>query len=368
VIYSISLEIVQEGRTLLIVPADNYSSGPASSEMPVFYNPRMEFSRDMSVAVLGNLLSNGASFLDGLAATGAMGIRICREMGEGVVLHLNDRNPLAIKLIERNLSLNEISDATVTQEKLRAILLRNRYDCVDIDPFGTPAYFFPLAVEAVRNHGILSATATDTGTISGIFSAACQRRYGTDASRTPFCHEIGVRNLLGFIAREAARVDCGIEPLISYYADHYIRCFVRIIRGARRSDMSLRKLGYCLFNQDTLDRQYCLERISNSMGPLWIAQTCDRSLLESFHLPADLQFVDRIANYISLLKGESMINRPFLTLDELTRKLKIDPPKMDLFLSKLRESGMAYRTHYGPKTFTTDLSMEEIAEAMRSSQ
>lgn len=362
-----SLVKIREGSTELIVPEDHASNGPSSANMPVFYNPKMEFNRDMSVAVLGRLLSDGDSLLDGMAATGARGIRVKKETGKDIKLYLNDENPRAVELIKRNLEANAIPDADVTQLDLRSLLLEGSYDCVDIDPFGSPAPFFPMGVGAVRNDGILCVTATDTGTISGIFPSACLRKYGCEGRRTPFCHEFGVRNLLGFISREAARQDAGIRPLVSYYADHYIRTFVRVSKGARKADESLSRLGYCVFDSASLERGYQKDRENKVLGPIWIGSTCDPAFLEDMRLPSELRFANRIAATIGLLRGETTINRPHFVIDELASRFKIDPPKMEDFIAMLQKEGTGIRTHYGPKTFMTDANVEELVDAMRSS-
>jgi len=360
------LATIREGVTELLVPEDHASNGPSSSDMPVFYNPKMEFSRDMSVVVLGSLLKDGDSFLDGLAASGARGIRVKKESGVDIQLHLNDGNPLAVDLAGRNLSLNGITGAVTTRQDLRTLLLTTRHNCIDVDPFGTPAPFISMAVGAVRNNGILCATATDTGTISGIFSAACKRRYSCEARRAPFYHEIGVRNLLGFIAREAAKQDVGIHPIVAYYADHYVRTFMRLERGAGRADDSLANLGYCSFDKSTLERGFQEDCERGVMGPIWIAPTCDVQSLSEIKIRPHLKFADKIAGLLSQLKEEAAIGKPHFTMDELSRMSGTDNPKMEFLLERLRANGeKATRTHFGPKTFRTDASVKEIIAAMR---
>ena len=359
-----SLTIVSEGTTQLIVPADFSSSGPSTSSMPVFYNPEMEFNRDVSVALLANQLKDDDSFLDGLTAAGSRGIRIAHESGKNIRLHLNDRNPLSVELADRNVRLNGISDAIVTVKDLRGLLLEESFDCIDIDPFGSPAPFFPMAIGAVRNGGILCVTATDTGTISGIFSNASLRKYGSRARRTPFPHEIGVRNLVGFIAREAARYDVGIEPILSYYSDHYVRTFVRLNKGAKKADDSLRRLGFCYYDDETLDRFYCADQERGSIGPIWISATCDSAAITELRMPQHLKNADKIVDLFGLLSQEAHFNRPFFNVDEFARKLKTNPPKMSELLDRLNEIGKASKTHYAPKTFTTDVSIEDIRRTL----
>jgi len=364
-ILDFSLTIVREGTTQLIVPADYTISGPSTSSMPVFYNPQMEFSRDFSVALLSNLLKEGDSFLDGLAAAGSGGIRIANECGKKIRLHLNDVNPKSVELITRNLDLNGISDAFVTQENLKSLLLHGSFDCIDIDPFGTPTPFFPMAIDAVRDNGILCVTATDTGSISGIFLKACFRKYGCKARRTPFAHELGVRNLIGFIAREAAASEVGINPIASYYADHYVRTFLRIKKGKKESEICLQKLGYCEYDPKTLERHYTKDFSEGFIGPIWIDGTSDPVTLRSMSMPRYLRTADRLIRVRDLLIMESKINRPFFEVDEFSRMFKINPPGMEHLLSAIGEKGLAVRTHFSPKSFSTNLNLPQISQVFK---
>jgi len=365
VIRDLSLTITKEGNTLLIVPANSEKSGPASSRVPVFYNHAMEFNRDISVVLFNRLLRDGSSFLDGLTATGARGIRLANETGKNISLHLNDGNPTAIELARRNLDLNGVAMAEVSCTDLRKLLIERRFDAIDIDPFGSPAQFISLAAPAVRNGGYLCVTATDTGTVSGIFPGACLRRYGTRAIRTPFYHEIGVRNLLGFVAREAAREEVGIEPVIAFYADHYVRCIVRCRRGAGNADRSLKNIGFCTFDQNSLERRFIGFQEEGQIGPIWTGSKCDADLLRNTALPANLGSSDRISRYFELLAGENDVQRPHFTVDELARKAKTGPPKLSALLEMLGQTGKAHPTHFGPKTFVTDVEVERILGLMK---
>jgi len=52
------LNQIIEGTTKLTVPKTKNIKGPSTSKVPVFYNPAMEFNRDISVLVLANYHSN----------------------------------------------------------------------------------------------------------------------------------------------------------------------------------------------------------------------------------------------------------------------------------------------------------------------
>ncbi|MCK5562288.1 MAG: tRNA (guanine(10)-N(2))-dimethyltransferase, partial [Thermoplasmata archaeon] len=127
----LQLHQITEGNTTLIVPKVENIKGPATSKVPVFYNPVMEFNRDVSVLAMSNIIKHakkGTIFriLDGLASTGIRGVRFANEVeGIGEVV-INDRNPIAFDLISKNIKLNNLQNSTPLNEKFNVLLINNR--------------------------------------------------------------------------------------------------------------------------------------------------------------------------------------------------------------------------------------------------
>ena len=159
----------------------------------------------------------------------------------------------------QNIALNKISEApedigpanpllasqaAAINMDANALMHSQHFGYIDIDPFGTPMPFIDAAIQSIKNKGVLGITATDTAPLCGAHKAACIRRYKARPIRGSQCHEIGLRILLGYIAREAIKHDAGIRPLLCYYMDHYFRVYVQIIRGARRADKALEEIGF----------------------------------------------------------------------------------------------------------------------------
>ena len=93
---------IREGSTDLFVPkqAMAHSKGPGTSKIGVFFNPVMEFSRDVSILVLrGSTLRKRAKMLDGLAGTGARGVRIGNEIKGDFEIVINVKKIVYIGLI-----------------------------------------------------------------------------------------------------------------------------------------------------------------------------------------------------------------------------------------------------------------------------
>ena len=146
---------VNEGSVTIVVP--DFSK--VSARAPVFYNPSMEFNRDVSVVALQvfqRLLGGGISVADTFSGSGIRAIRYLVEV-EGVSeAFANDINPLAVECIKNNSVINSVSPE-VSREDASIFLRSNhgRFDVIDIDPFGTPAPFLDSAAASARNNSLL---------------------------------------------------------------------------------------------------------------------------------------------------------------------------------------------------------------------
>ena len=89
----------------------------------------------------------------------------------------------------------------------------------------------------------LAVTATDLAPLCGVHEKACIRKYGGKPLRTEYCHELGVRLLVGCVASIAARHGIGIRVVFSYCSAHYVRIYVQIAYGAKKADDSLKNIG-----------------------------------------------------------------------------------------------------------------------------
>ncbi len=276
-------EVVREGETELEVPKVR---GQPSSRDPVFYNPAMDVSRDLTVAYAASV---DARFVcDPLAGVGARGVRIAVECDPEVVV-LNDANPTAVEFIARNVRRNGVEDVCrVENRDANALMfedeLAGRFHYVDVDPFGPPVPFADAAVRTVANRGGLGVTATDTSALAGRYPRAARRKYWVHVRRVEFYHEVAMRALVGFLVRTCARYDRAFEPSLTVFHRHHVRVFGRVRRGAGRADEALRSLGYVLWCPDCgwlrASRRPVSEcpgcgRTVRGIGPLWLDDTTD---------------------------------------------------------------------------------------------
>ncbi len=328
--------IVEEGSARIYVEHVN-ERGPGKIQ-GVFYNREMVFNRDSSIFVLSNLRVRNA--VDALGATGVRGIRIIKEVGIDVTI--NDVDPRAVELIRKNLLLNRVN-ARVTNRNANSLLAEERFDYVDIDPFGSPVPFLDIALQSARYLGV---SATDTATLSGR-NGRIVRRYLAKIDGNECLHEIGIRVLLGYIARMAARFDLGIRPVLSFWRKHAYRVYVRIIRGSSAAKKTLNNV-----------------KTTEIGGPLWIGELHDFDFLRAAtvpEIPSKLEF----EKMLSLWKNEKF----FLCYEipKLCSTLKIPQPPLSDIITSLRERGYeAYRTHFSQQGIKTNANLNALSDVMLS--
>ncbi|MBD3387858.1 MAG: tRNA (guanine(10)-N(2))-dimethyltransferase [Candidatus Altiarchaeales archaeon] len=358
---------VVEGSTRLKVPV----GGGVTKREEVFYNPHMALNRDLTVALCKRL--NPGSFLDLMAGTGARGLRVACESGVDVTL--NDLNPRAVDLIGENARSNGL-DVSVENIEARRILADRMFDYVDVDPFGTPVEFVESAVSSVRRGGVLGVCATDTSALCGSYPRACMRKYDATPLRCDCYDEIGLRILVGFIARTAMRQGRGVEPLLSHSTRHYIRCQVRVVG---RPSQTLKNLSYLQYCFNCLWRGYRrLEEIRplcecggelRVAGPLWSGRCSDQqtcNVLADEILSGNYGCRSEASRLLELLAGEQTLNLPYYDLHKLCSRNSVSAPPMKSASKEAESLGFMFlRVHFNSTGFKTDMPIGQLGELIR---
>jgi len=315
----------------------------------------MAVNRDIAAIVLAKWPRRLRSVLDGLAATGAWGIRMQLEAGLPKIT-FNDRSILATNLIRENLRRNQIS-GEVARGDLVALLRTNRYDFVDLDPFGPPTPFIGPLLEHSKQGSGLGATATDTSVLGGTYPVACLRRYDARPLRCPQGSEIGLRILLGFCERLAAEQGKAIRPILSFAAEHFLRIYATVDRRVGPSQLG--------FVKRRNGGEFVAARPdANAIGPLWTGALHDATFLRQ--LTPSAWTSHAAARLLSTLQGEADLPPFFVTTDELAVQEHGSPPRLAVFLDALRETGhRAERTHFHPRGVRTDASFEVVLSVFR---
>lgn len=347
---------VSEGAADLWVPDVPRRKGPGTAGPWPFYNPTMAVNRDFSAIVLSKWPHPLGSVLDGLAATGAWGVRMALETGVGHVT-FNDWSTYATPLIRANLRRNRIV-AEVHTGPLSAILGEERYDFVDIDPFGPPTPFLRPVFERVKESFGIGITATDTAVLCGTYPKACIKRYGARPLRSAQGAEIGLRILLAYCQRLASEQGQQIRPVLAFSAEHFLRADVLVAPGSGSSPIGhvVRAGPGRLIAASGATR--------DAIGPLWLGPLADAAVMRRLQPSAWTSVAS--GRLLSVLKSEAEMPPFFVTTDELAAEGHRSPPRLDRFIEVLREIGYrATRTHFHPRGIKTDAPTQDCLRVFR---
>jgi tRNA (guanine26-N2/guanine27-N2)-dimethyltransferase len=354
---------IVEGGTKLLVPENHSSGGPGKILDTVFFNEQMAFNRDISVMFL-RALGRHMTVADAMTATGARAVRIANEVPDTEVT-ANDIYTTAVEYVKANIELNGLTNCTASHQNLHSLLTSNVFDYVDLDPFGSPVPFLDSAILGCRRHGILAVTATDAAPLSGAHKEKCIRRYQAVPLRGPMCHEAGIRLLVGYVARELAKFDIGMSPLLCFSSDHYYRAYVRLENGAGNADETLKKMTYLAYDPVSMSRSASpTPDRDHRYGPFWGGRLFDRDILGKM-CSEGMAVPKRCEQMLSTWRQE-IDDVPFMyDMSELSSMLKVSTPRFEDFLTALSEKGRVSRTHISPTTFKTDLPLETICAVFR---
>ncbi|MCL2685413.1 MAG: tRNA (guanine(10)-N(2))-dimethyltransferase [Candidatus Bathyarchaeota archaeon] len=378
-------EIINEGKVQILVPdLKAYGVTPsnyAPSKAPVFYNPVMEFNRDLSVLTFQTyqrIIDHEINICEPLTSQGIRGIRYAAEVDAVNKVLLSDISTRACHLAQHNIKLNNLEDKIILKHSDANRTLANhaspkkRFDIIDIDPFGTPIPYLDSAFRALKNRGLLATTATDLAPLCGVHAKACLRKYGGKPLRSEYCHEIAIRLLCGSMATIAAKKDIGIQILFSHSTDHYIRAYAQISYGAKKADDSIKTMGYFLLCCNGMHREITHQPFDCSTcpecgakmdytGPLWTGPITNTEFIEQLIIQNQKTIFTKnntkITKRLALISAESPMPPTYYVIDKLSGKLNLPAPANQTFIDALHKAGyQAVPTHFNPRGIKTNAS------------
>ncbi|XP_020850808.1 tRNA (guanine(26)-N(2))-dimethyltransferase isoform X1 [Phascolarctos cinereus] len=438
--------VISEGAARIIFPNSN----------EVFYNPVQEFNRDLTCAVItefariqllskgiqievpgeeklqkvvvnlaesekgsmepcprdqpqtaavGNVCEEGLHVLEGLAASGLRSIRFAKEVPGLRAVIANDASDRAVDLIRCNIQLNNVSHLVQPNLADARLLMYEhqrgpqRFDVIDLDPYGSPATFLDAAVQAVSEGGLLCVTCTDMAVMAGNSSETCYSKYGAMSIKSKACHEMALRIVLHSLDLRANCYQRYIVPLLSISADFYIRVFVRVYTGQAKvkasaskqafvfqcvgcSSFHLQRLGKAVNNGGRVkfsaatgppvgsECEHCGQRHQLG-GPLWAEPIHDldfvgQVLAAISRNPGRFRTSARIRGVLSMVTEELPDVPLYYTLDQLSSTIHCNTPSLLQLRSALLHAG--YRvslSHACKNAVKTDVPPSVLWDIMR---
>jgi tRNA (guanine26-N2/guanine27-N2)-dimethyltransferase len=368
--------LIQESSTEFYIPKEIVNISPPP-KVPAFYNSLAHFKRDILVSIINgysSLLDSKIKFADIMCGVGVSGIRIAKECSNVNTIIFNDLNPVALKFTENSIIKNnlekkcQISKDDANHFLSHHSLKENRFDFIDIDPFGTPVPYLDSSIRAININGIISMTATDGAVLCGVYPKVALRKYGSESLHTEYAKEIGVRILFGALGFSAARYNLGIEPVFCHVDKHYLRIYARIISNFSVFDKFIGYIFHCL----NCGFRSCLNKIniicnvcSSSgliCGPLWIGPIFDKEII-SHTLKQDIPI--SVSNLLALSLTEISLPSTYYETDNISQILNISSFAVSDIIDRLTRNGfLASRTIFSHKGFRTDATFSEIKQLL----
>lgn len=372
------LKTIKEGLTEIQFP--EYEK--VSSDAPVFYNPQMELNRDISILALQTFQkeeNRNIDICDLFGGSGIRGVRYKNEIDGVGFVSINDISELANDFERHNVELNHLKDIEIFQHDASMFLRMNRgkFDVIDIDPFGTPSPFLDSAGYCSRRDSLLCVTATDTSALCGTYKEPCIRKYNSKPYKSEYCHETGIRILVGFTALTLSKYAKCVEVLLSHSTEHYMRLYLKVKKGSKRTDETLKNIGHishckeCLYRETNIGLSTkipefcpeCGEKLIHA-GPLWLGDIQSKDFISKMIDESEnkrLNTKDKLLKLLNTCLTEAESPATYYDVHAICRTLRVSAPKLDLIFEELENKGfIATKTHFSPIGIKTTAPISEI--------
>ena len=378
------IKTVEEGLTKIQFPEFD----KISSDAPVFYNPHMELNRDISILALQTFQKQedrNINICDLFGGSGIRGVRYKNEIDGVGHVFINDISETANEYERHNVELNNLKDIEIFQHDASMFLRMHRgeFDVIDIDPFGTPSPFLDSAGYCSRRNSLLCVTATDTSALCGTYKEPCVRKYNAKPYKSEYCHETGIRILAGFVALTLAKYSKSIEVKLSHSTEHYMRLYIEVKKGSKKSDECLKNIGYishckhCLYREENKGLATstpnicpeCGEKLIQA-GPLWLGEIQNEEFISKMIAESENKKLNTKKDVLKLLEScsiEAKSPATFYDVHKICKILKISAPKLDSVFGNLEKEGFeAVKTHFNPLGIKTNAPLKKIKEIIKT--
>ena len=332
------------------------------------------------------LLENqNINICDLFGGSGIRGVRYKNEINGVDHVFINDISETANEYERHNVELNNLKDIEIFQHDASMFLRMHRgeFDVIDIDPFGTPSPFLDSAGYCSRRNSLLCVTATDTSALCGTYKEPCIRKYNAKPYKSEYCHETGIRILAGFVALTLAKYSKSIEVKLSHSTEHYMRLYIEVKKGSKKSDECLKNIGYlshckhCLYREENKGLATstpdicpeCGEKLIQA-GPLWLGEIQNEEFISKMIVESENKKLNTKEDVLKLLEScriEAKSPATFYDVHKICKILKISAPKLDLVFGNLEKEGFeAVKTHFNPLGIKTNAPLKKIKEIIKT--
>lgn len=348
--------------------------------VPVFYNVNKVDDRSLSIILLQCYrleIQKELVVCDLLAATGVRGLRCACEVQGLKRVIINDANPRAFELMKENVEMNKdklLCEVEVRNEKANRMLwgMKEKFDYIDVDPYGSPNPFLDSSIRALRSEGLLGVASTDIACLCGVFPRTCIRKYGSMTYKTDYFRETGIRILAKKVIEVGAQYYLALRPIFAFSLGDTFRVYFTMSKGAKRTDELLDEFGFILHCPK------CLRRVSTKLpkptkcprcgdeirviGPLFLGNLYSPQLCKAMLKKAS----GDVEGLLQIIVRESEVGQPwYYAIPALCRRLKMNVPGIEGLIIILSQKGYeASRTHFDSQGIKTNAPVEVVEKCI----
>lgn len=340
-----------------------------------FLNPIARPTRDIGIAIaaIEGFGRAGLRVLDATGGTGIRGIRYGLEAdaADVTILEINEK---AFRTAKANAASN-YPEARVINTSIQefANCSAERFDLIDLDPFGGIVPYVYDIMKMVRDKSLLFVTSTDSAVLCGAHYKACLKLYGAVPLHNELCHEIGLRILTGYVIRIAASFNFGIEVLAGFFYKHYMRMHMKLHYGSGNASKSIESLGFAGYcnacgyrhmDKGLVPKAHACQDCGAGLtlsGPLYTGKLKDNALLEKASVFMEGKgMAKESTGLVAKLIGELDVPL-YYSVPKLTKSMgkgSLSPARL---IMALRERGHeASGSHMSPEYIKTDAGMKTV--------
>lgn len=365
-------------------------------------------ARSSAAASADGAAASGIRVLDVMTASGLRALRYVKEVEQVAQVVANDMSTDAVAALRENIRRNGISESVIVPSTGDAIDVMHqskppdgqRFEAVELDPYGTAAPFLDSAMQCVAEGGLLMVTCTDLAVLCATYPEKCHANYGSYPLKAKYCHEAALRIVLSCMEGHANRHKKYIVPLLSVHINFYVRLFVRVYTSPAEVKRAPTKLAhvYQCSGCDTYSLQpiariternghekivpgqgppvgreceHC-GRVHHVGGPIWSAPMHDQKFIAellgelSGGKGAELASAKRLTGMLTSLLEELPDVPLFHQLSHMCGVLHVPAPTMLGAVSALMRQGYRVsRSHTDPNAIKTDAPNRALWDMLR---
>ena len=160
-----------------------------------------------------------------------------------------------------------------------------------------------------------------------------------------------------------------------------MRLYINVKKGPKKTDESLKNIGYISHCKHCLHRQtskgiaspieetcpVCGEKLIHA-GPLWLGSLQDAEFIQKMIDETENKKINSEKKALKLLNScleEADAPATFYEIHKICKSLTISAPKLDRIFDEIKKDGfIAVKTHYNPLGIKSDATIEDIKEVL----